>query len=247
MHFKGFLRNKKAQEGSGGVTEPGGAARGILIGGFLVLVIVSIMMKSSTIFASEGGQSTDETLKKLASALEEVANGSAQRRMVPLSFSDDNHLIAIFDTRNPFLKDTCESNENFKKPADCGNKICAVVCNEDDACEEPISKPYIIKKSNFGEVAADSEFLANLGEEYESGKEYALIYSDCDGWGGEPVTGILYVIIEAKGSYILISDKACPNKKIGGKPGVCAQGLICPPNTAPLEGYQCSEGWTCCI
>ncbi len=247
MDFRVFLRNKKAQE-TGGVTEPGKAARSILLGGFLILVVVSIMIKSSAIFASEGGQSTDETFRSFVRAFDKVAKGNSTKEMVPFSFSDDDHLIAVFDTRNPWLKDTCQSNENFKKPPECGNKICIVICDEDDACKKPLSKPVIIEKSKFGEVAVDTNFHANLGEKYGEGKEYPLIYSDCDGAGGEPVTGIVWVIIEAKeNSYIFISDKACPNKKIGGKPANCIQGMECRPKTAPVADYKCSEGWTCCV
>jgi hypothetical protein len=236
MPFKRFLRSKKAQEG---VTEPAKAARSLLLSGFVILVVMGIMMKSSRIFASEAGQSSDESLRRFAESFRKVANGSSERETVIISFTDGGHVLAVFDTR-PRLQDTCQGNEEFKKPAECGNYVCACICDEDEGCEIP----YGCKKfedSKFGLVAADADFDENLGKEYAPGREDVLIYSNCDGWGGGAL-GLRWLIIEAKEDYISVSDKACGN--IGGVCYPKQQG--CPEKFEELKEYKCSEREICC-
>lgn len=251
MYLERFLRSRKAQDSSGGgEMEAAKTPLSLILQAVGIIVILSLIggLGGSYIFASEAGQSSDETFKRFAAALQKVANGSSTSQMVPLSFSDDDHLIAVFDTR-PFLKDECQTNEAFQKPEECGNKMCVVMCNEDDGCEDPISRPKVIQNSKFGEVGVDAEFYANLGAQYEPGKEYALIYSDCDGWGGDPIMGqgIKWVLIEAKENYIYITDKVCQNKKSAGKTAECYLGTQCMDGFSPVHDYKCDEGRVCCI
>ena len=256
-----FLKSRKAQEGGGGEMEAGKFAILLIMGAIGAFVVINMtgVVGGGYIFASGAGQSTDKTFEGFTAALQLVVNGSSKSEMVPFSFSDDDHLIAVFDTRH-VMKSNCVwfyGEENFVKPKECGNNICAVVCNEDDFCQNPISSPKIMENSKDSNaitivsVGVDPDFEANLGKEYAPGKEYALIYGDCDGWSGEPLMGqgIKWVLIEAKddNTTIMITDKACPNKKTGARNANCYSGTTCQSGMAPVYDYGCDDDRICCI
>lgn len=213
MPFKRFLRNKKAQDT--GTTEVPKAARSILLSGFMILVIIGIMMKSTDLFAAEEGQTSQETLKSFSAALSKVANSTGDKAEVIMASLDSGQVLAVFDTTfDDVLVDTCQWNDKVKKPKGCGNKICVAIYDEDGLGSDPYDYIVIEQEKGISEIYAEPNdgFWANLGKTYDKANEkaYPLLYGDCDGWAGEPLK-LKNIAIEKKGNRIRISDDACNN------------------------------------
>jgi hypothetical protein len=262
MYFERFLRSKKADDV--GQMESGRTVRGTLIGIIFVLVMVSIIMTTTTLYAGEVGQDTIMSFENFVGELRQVANGTKDVGIVELMSIDSDQVIVAFDIR-PSVVDTCQEYrcmltgygcEEFPRPPhqNCiGKKLCVCVCQEDEACENPYDCKGV-DNSLFTEIASEttSEFDANLGRTYSGDKAYAMLYGDCDGWQGEPIQA-RDIVIEKEGNIIRISDNACGNQKSRGIKGQCikqVQGQAnCGTGKAPISGpqYKCEDGFTCCI
>ena len=229
MHFRIFLRNKKAQEGGTGTTEESGnAARSSVIGFLMAVIVIYVGYQVMSPFVAHAGGEMAKPEDFMEGFLA-VANGSKNYTILEQFGMKEEQLMAVFGSGAPGTKssgvyDTCQSNEWFYKPEDaCGGSDlpCICICNQDDACKSPHDCK-VAKNAVFGRIYADADFDANLGDETGPG-EYPLIYGNCDGWGGEPVK-IRNIIIESvgkpgEGGYIFITDRVCGNKGTG----ICSQ------------------------
>lgn len=239
MLFERLLKNKRGEEAD--TTTIPKYARTSLLGAILVLAIFGIMFTSSNLFASEAGQSADQTLQEFALRLSEVINSTDQNeaRVVEFPFLKGDHVLAVFEPpQQSELVDVCPIlgfSEDVKKPAECGSKVCIAIYNEDELDKPPYGIPIVIDNSEgIREIYADSDFQANVGKEYEEGKEYPLIYGDCDGVRGEPL-GRTKIAIKKKGNTIEISDDACGNP---GKGQCYSNG--CPDGFSENQEYVCN-------
>jgi hypothetical protein len=241
MPFKRLLRSKK------GIEEEGYRPILKLLPGILVVIaIIGMVTWGGSLVAQEpGGETLKDFKNDFVPAFESVVNGSRDYIIVERMFLKTDQIIAVFSSGRVPLKDTCQINEDFKKPAQCGDSVCACLCSEGDSCERPFDC-FQIKNAKKSLVLADSSFDANLGD-VSGGGNHVLIYGDCDGAGGEPL-GIRDILIETKprDNVVFISDKTCRHNR-----GVCMvipEGKTCPQGMYVSKEFKCPhETPTCCM
>ncbi|MBN2112171.1 hypothetical protein JW707_03675 [Candidatus Woesearchaeota archaeon] len=249
MTFQRFLRSKKGVEEEG--MKP---VMGMVLGVIVVIAIIMMVVGGGSLLASEPGGETLRTFRDdFVPALESVVNGSSydpktkeSYEVVPHLYIKDDQIIAVFSAGRGSLFDTCMLNEEVKKPAECGDSICACICSEKDLCARPYDcfqltttthKTSPVLSIMVSWVFADKDFDANLGDKAGGGED-VLIYGDCDGAGGEPL-GIRDILIEKNptNGIVYISDKTC--RKAGYQ---CRQSYNdsnpCH-NDIEMKGYRC--------
>jgi len=205
-----FFRSRKAQEAA---TSPLMMILKFVLSAMVIMVIFYFMAGTNKVFAGDEGKNTAESLKAFAHQLALVVNGTNNNSVADFMSIGEDQVIAVFGSGNKIV-DTCQSNEEVRKSdKECGNNVCVCSYHEDELDKEPY-ECIKIENAIIGEIAAEpySDFGANLGQTYDAtnGKAYAMIYGNCDGWTVGPM-GVKSILIEKKGSYILISDNACAN------------------------------------